>query len=65
MILLRAWYGDWKPADEEKARRFAKHMVNTLMKGTRQEKLDRVNQKHIRGISFTLEDLDGNRIESE
>ena len=62
-IYIRAWYGEWKPANLEKARDFARFMTDGLMKGSLQERLDRVNQRHIRGITFTMEDLYGNRIE--
>ena len=55
-IFIRAWFSDWNPVSRESALKFAKHRFNSITVGSQDDKLTLTN-KHLKGIEFTLEDL--------
>ena len=55
MIEVRAFYGEWKEATHEQAVRFIKLMIIGFSAIKNEEKLKRINEKHLRGV--TAEEL--------
>ena len=55
-IFIKTWFGDWLPVSRERALRFAKRFFNTIVMGNQEDKVTLTN-KHIKGVEFTLEEL--------
>lgn len=56
MIETKMYFG-WHPATKEKALIFAKMLFRDMPCGDEKKRLERINTRHVRGVSFTLEDL--------
>ena len=54
MIEVRAYF-KWKPATREQVLSFARWLL-TCVRGD-EARVDRINTRHVRGTSFTLEEL--------
>jgi len=51
MIQIKAYFGDWKPADKEQATKFVRRMLSSIGYGTYEDKIARIEEKHLRGIT--------------
>ena len=60
-IYVRGWFGPWALASEEQARTFAQRLMKKIQVGDDQHRIDIINSKHVRGITFTAEELHDNR----
>ncbi len=59
MILVKAWFGEWKEATAEDALRFARRLFWSITMLPDPKKIERINRVHLQGISFRLEDMGG------
>lgn len=59
MILVKAWFGEWKEATPEEALRFARRLFWSITMLPDPEKIKRINARYLQGISFRLEDMGG------
>ena len=52
MIKIRAFFGDWKEVDKERAKRFIKHfMAGIVSTSDIDKKIAMVEGKHLQGIT--------------
>lgn len=52
MIQIKAFFGDWKSADKDHAKRFVKHMIQGMVAvSDYSERARIIEQKHLRGIA--------------
>lgn len=59
MIEIRA-ATKWKPVSREKALSFARWLLRNMVNGgSAKERLEKINSRHVRGIRFTLDELQG------
>ena len=51
-IQIRAFYGDWRTVCAKDAAKFVKHMMSNMPGiGSRDSKIERINEKHLRGTT--------------
>ena len=52
MIQIKTFFTDWKEVTKEEARRYIKKKAPMMVALTDQEKIDFINKKRLRGITY-------------
>jgi hypothetical protein len=51
MIQIKAFFGDWKEATKDEAKKFVRNLESGMMCKTK-KKIEIINKNHLRGITY-------------